>query len=70
MTLTVERVAKKCGLLLLFKKLANVNCHPMGENSPNLVTLKISKTQKAAQMNTPMRDHQVHRNAFERAQTH
>jgi hypothetical protein len=37
----VEKVAPKRGILtyVIFKTLPNVNNRPMGENSPNLVTL-------------------------------
>jgi hypothetical protein len=42
----VEKVAHQCGLLLyvIFKKLPKmyVNNHPMGEHSPNLVTLIVA----------------------------
>jgi hypothetical protein len=35
-----KKVAQKCALLLqFFKPLPKVNNHPLGENSPNLVTL-------------------------------
>jgi hypothetical protein len=35
-----QKVSKKCGLLMQFlKKLPKVNNRPLGENSPNLVTL-------------------------------
>jgi hypothetical protein len=33
-----------CATLVLFKNLPNVNNHPMGENSPNLVTLTLQST--------------------------
>jgi hypothetical protein len=39
----VEKEAQKCGLLLQFKKLPKVNYYPLGENSPNLVTLDSPK---------------------------
>jgi hypothetical protein len=36
----VEKEAQKCGLLLkISKKQPKVNNHPLGENSPNRVTL-------------------------------
>jgi hypothetical protein len=36
----LKKVAKKYGLLLQFsEKIPKVNNHPLGENSPNLVTL-------------------------------
>jgi hypothetical protein len=37
----VEKVVEKCGLLLQLKKLPKVIYHPMGKNSPNLVTLPL-----------------------------
>jgi hypothetical protein len=41
--LIMEKEAQKCGLLLLiFEKQPKVNNNPLGENSPNLVTLSAS----------------------------
>jgi hypothetical protein len=35
---------------VIFKKLSNVNIYPLDENSPNLVTLKRTPTQKAIKL--------------------
>jgi hypothetical protein len=35
----VKSSQKICAASVVFEKLPNVNNHPMGENSPNLVTL-------------------------------
>jgi hypothetical protein len=43
-TCTGEKVAQKFELLLYLKNLAKVNNCPMGENSPNLVTLPPTPT--------------------------
>jgi hypothetical protein len=44
MTLTAEKVAKKCGLLLLFSEnRPKVNKRPLGESWLNLVTLNPSE---------------------------
>jgi hypothetical protein len=53
----VEKVGKKCGLLLLFsKKLPKVKNHQMGENSPNLVTL-LGKCSRSAKIRRAVGTH-------------
>jgi hypothetical protein len=51
-TLDCGKSSQKCGLLLQFSKtMPKVNNRPLGENSPNLVTLLSSRVEKRTRLN-------------------